>query len=126
MDKKLILLIDDEESILLLLKRRLEKAGFSVETSKNGQDGLNKARTIKPDLIILDIMLPIMDGYKICQMLKFDENYKKIPIILLSARNQEEDRAIGLQTGADFYLAKSSATDFWQDLLAKITQLLEG
>jgi DNA-binding response OmpR family regulator len=121
---KLILAIDDEESILLLLRKRLESAGYTVDTANNGRDGLLKARTIRPSLIILDIMLPGIDGYKICQMLKFDENFSDIPIILLTARNQEQDKITGMKTGANLYITKSFSPEFWDNLLKNIQNLL--
>ena len=119
-----ILVVDDEESIVDLLSLRLTKAGYEVETAENGMDGLNKARTAAHDLIILDIMLPGINGYKVCQMLKFDENFRHIPIILLTAKNQDEDRDMGMKTGADLYLVKSIGEEFWQSLLENVQQLL--
>lgn len=123
--QKTILVIDDEESIRAILTKKLEIAGFKVETANNGKEGLEKARTIKPDLMILDIMLPIIDGYKICQMLKFDENYQDIPVILLSAKSQEEDKTLGLKTGADLYISKMSSPDFWKELIENIHKLIQ-
>jgi DNA-binding response OmpR family regulator len=123
-ENKLILIVDDEDTILFILKRKLEQCGFVVETAQNGQEGLDKARSLNPDLIILDVMLPGIDGYKICQMLKFDEDYSEIPIILLTARNQEEDRKMGLQTGANRYLTKTSASDFWENLIENVNELI--
>jgi DNA-binding response OmpR family regulator len=122
--QKTILLVDDEESILDLIGLRLRKAGYLVETASDGPSALNKARELNPDLIVLDVMLPGMNGYKICQMLKFDENYQNIPIILLSARDQESDRNIGMQTGADIYLVKDASQDLWGKLQDSIENLI--
>ena len=70
----------------------LEMEGFNVLVSYNGEDALNKARKESPDLIILDLMLPKLDGYKVCRLLKFDEKYKHIPILMLTAKTQEKDK----------------------------------
>jgi len=106
MAKKKILLVDDEKDLVEMVKMRLEASGYEVIPAYDGQEGLEKARRENPDLIILDIMLPKMDGYKVCRMLKFDEKYKKIPIIMFSARAQESDQLTGREVGADGYIVK--------------------
>jgi two-component system alkaline phosphatase synthesis response regulator PhoP len=121
MDKKRILIVDDEEDILIVLKFRLEANNYEVLTASDGQEGLNKARTEKPDLIILDLMLPKLDGYKVCRMLKFDENYKAIPIVMFTARAQKKDEELGKEMGADAYVTKPFEPEI---LLEKIQQLL--
>jgi len=105
-DKKRILIVDDEPDLLMALKIRLTAAGFEVIMAKDGAEGLEKARKESPDLIILDLMLPKINGYKVCRFLKFDENYKKIPVIMLTARAEEDDKTLGLETGADYYMTK--------------------
>ncbi|MBM3254028.1 MAG: response regulator [Candidatus Omnitrophica bacterium] len=120
-EKNKILLVDDEEDILELVKIRLEANGYEVTTAKDGQEGLNLARSIKPDLIILDLMLPKMDGYKVCRILKFDARYKDIPIILFTARSKEEDKKTGFITGADAYIIKPFEPNV---LLDRIRELL--
>jgi len=121
MDKKKILLVDDEKDLVDMVKMRLEASGYEIVPAYDGQEALDKARNINPDLIILDVMLPKMDGYKICRMLKFDEKYKKIPIIMFTARVQESDRLTGQQVGADAYITKPFEP---QALLDKIQELL--
>ena len=121
MDKKRILIVDDEEDIVNVLRFRLEANNYAVLSASEGQEGLNKARAEKPDLIILDLMLPKLDGYKVCRMLKFDETYKHIPIILFTARVQESDRQTGVKVGADAYITKPFEASI---LLAKIKDLL--
>lgn len=106
MEKKKILVVEDEEDILYTLCFRLEAEGYECITSKDGLDALNKARELKPDLILLDVMLPKMNGYKISRLLKFDEKYQHIPIIMLTAKTQEMDRITGIETGADAYINK--------------------
>ena len=107
--------------IVTILEARLMANGYDVVTASDGQEGLNKARTEKPDLIILDIMLPKLDGYKVCRMLKFDDRYKHIPIILFSARTQDSDLETGKQQGADAYITKPFQPEV---LLSKIKELL--
>ena len=120
-NKKKILLVDDEFELVEMIKFRLEAGGYSVITAYNGQEALNKARQEKPDLIILDLMLPKIDGYKVCRMLKFDEKYRHIPIILFTARAQETDRDMGKEVGADAYIVKPFEP---QELMGKIGELL--
>ena len=118
---KRILIVDDEKDIADTLKFRLEATGYEVIVSYDGQDGLNRAKTGSPDLIILDLMLPKIDGYKVCRMLKFDETYKHIPIILFTARIQDDDKKTGMEVGADAYITKPFEASV---LLAKIKELL--
>ncbi len=106
MDKRRILVVDDEEDIVALLQMRLEAEGYDVLVASDGQAGLEIAQKEMPELIILDLMLPKMDGYKVCRMLKFNEKYKHIPIILFTARSQSSDKDLGMEVGADAYLIK--------------------
>ena len=119
---KHILIIDDEQDMLDLLRPRLEAAGYEVSTASDGQEGLDKAREEKPDLILLDVMMPKIDGYQVCRFLKFDEDYKHIPIVLLTARGQEQDRETGKKVGADGYLTKPFEKE---ELLNTIDRLLK-
>ena len=104
--KKRILLVDDEPAVLMVARKRLEVAGFEVVVASDGQDGMDKARTEAPDLIILDLMLPKMNGYEVCTMLKQDLHYKHIPIIIFSAKTQEKDQQMAKECGADAYVPK--------------------
>ncbi|MCG8605876.1 response regulator [bacterium] len=106
MSKK-ILIIEDYVNIVEILTMRLHAMGFDVISASDGQTGLSLARREKPDLIILDVMLPKMNGYKICRLLKFDSKYKQIPIIMLTSRESPEHEEIGRGTGADAYVYKS-------------------
>lgn len=103
---KRILLVDDEPDFLDMVKTRLEASGYEVITAADGQQGLDKAKKEKPDLIILDLMLPKMDGYKVCGLLKKDTRYSGIPLIILTARAQGEDMKLGEELGADAYIIK--------------------
>ncbi len=104
-----------------MLAMRLEAGGYEVMRAFDGQDGLDKARSTQPNLIILDLMLPKMDGYKVCGLLKKDARYKNIPVILFSAKAQDEDRKIGEEVGADAYIIKPFEPEV---LLNKIEELL--
>ena len=121
-EKKKILIIDDEPDILELLVLRMEANGYEVISATDGQKGLDKARNENPDLIILDLMLPRIDGYKVCRMLKFDEKFKKIPIVLFTARTQEADMKLGQEVGADAYITKPFEPNI---LLSKVAELLK-
>jgi DNA-binding response OmpR family regulator len=98
-----ILIIDDEVHIIELAKLYLERDGFQVESATRGQDGLAMAATTNPDLIILDIMLPDIDGFEVCRQIRVKS---KTPILMLSARREDVDKIVGLELGADDYLSK--------------------
>jgi len=122
MSDKTILVVDDEKDIVYAVTLLLEANDFKVLSASDGQEGLDKARQEGPDLIILDLMLPRIDGYKVCRMLKFDEQYKKIPIIMISARGQKDDEKLGYEVGADAYLTKPFEPKV---LLEKIKEFLK-
>lgn len=121
MAKKRILVVDDEHELVKALEIRLGAAGYDILTAYDGQEGLSRAQKEKPDLIVLDLMLPRMDGYKVCGLLKADAKYNKIPIIMLTARTQESDKKLSEEVGADVYITKPFE---WQTLLSKIKELL--
>ena len=106
MNPKKILVVDDEVDLVKTIQFALEAEGYQVLVSHNGEDALNQSRKEKPDLILLDLMLPKLDGYKVCRLLKFDEQYKHIPIMMLTAKTQQKDRLLGMETGADEYITK--------------------
>lgn len=106
MEKKKILTVDDEVDIVKGMEVRLKFAGYDVITAYDGLEALNKARSEKPDLIILDLMLPKLDGLKVCALLKSDTRYSRIPIIILTAKAQESDIKLGKEVKADLYLTK--------------------
>src|SRR3972149_409714 len=117
MNPKKILVVDDEVDLVRTIRFALETEGYHVLVSHNGEDALNLARKENPDLMLLDIMLPKLDGYKVCRLLKFDERYKHIPILMLTAKTQEKDKATGLQTGANEYITKPFDID---ELMKKV------
>ena len=101
-----ILVVDDEEDLGRILKFALMASGHEVILAGDGAEGLKQAREGAPDLMLLDLMLPKIDGYKVCRMLKFDDRYKSIPIVILSARTQEADKEMAKDTGADLFITK--------------------
>jgi DNA-binding response OmpR family regulator len=121
MTKKKILVVEDEAELTRAIQIRLEQAGYEVLIAYDGKEALEKAREENPDLIVLDLMLPKIDGYKVCRMLKFDEKYKKIPVVMLTARAQEKDEDLGYEVGADVFITKPFK---YQVLLTKIRELL--
>jgi DNA-binding response OmpR family regulator len=124
MEKKArILVVEDERLIASMLKELLEANHYEVVLAMDGEEGLNKARSAQPDLILLDIMLPKWDGLKICRLLKFDVKYRHIPIVMLTARAGEADREVSLQSGANDYMVKPFNP---QNLLARISELLKA
>jgi DNA-binding response OmpR family regulator len=103
MSDGIVLVVEDEENILEALRYNLEREGYVVYTASDGEDGLNLARSSQPDLVILDVMLPKMDGFEICRILRREMD---VPIIMLTARGEEIDRIVGLELGADDYVTK--------------------
>ncbi len=106
MAKKLVLAIDDEKDILKLIQYNLEREGYQVICAKTGEEGLETAHAKKPDLIVLDLMLPGMDGLEVCKLLRSDKETKNTPIIMLTAKNSEVDQILGLELGATDYMTK--------------------
>jgi CheY-like chemotaxis protein len=104
--RKQILVVDDDPLIAKLLKEPLEKAGFHVKVASHGLEALQTVKKNRPDLIILDILMPMLDGFKTARLLKFDKRFKEIPIIVLTSRATEGERKIGEQVGANEFLLK--------------------
>lgn len=98
-----ILVADDDEKIRELLEIYLTKEGFAVEQAADGAEAILKAQQLKPDLIVLDIMMPVLDGMEVCRQVR---KFSQVPVIMLTARTEDEDRIMGLELGADDYLAK--------------------
>ncbi len=98
-EKKKILVVDDDPAIVKLVKSILEGEGFDVDTASDGIDALVKVKEIRPSLIVLDIMMPELNGYDVCHKIKFDSPYKDTPILLLTSRDQEIDSRIGQMMG---------------------------
>lgn len=106
MTKKRILVVDDEREIVSSLCMALEVKDYETLTAFDGQEALEVARREKPDLILLDVIMPKLNGYQVCRELKKDESTKSIPIVMLTAKTQESERYWGKETGADEYITK--------------------
>lgn len=122
MEQKRILIADDEEDVVTTLQFTLEKEGYQCLTAYDGKEALDKAKRENPDLIILDIMMPKMNGYEVSRLLKFDARFKHIPIVMLTARTQAKDKEIGRDTGADMYVTKPFEMD---DLVSTVHNILK-
>ena len=120
---KKILIIEDDDHIIELLKFNVENNGYEVDVAMDGREGLNKAVNDLPDLILLDLMLPSIDGIDICKKLKNKDRTKDIPIIMLTAKGHETDKILGLEIGADDYITKPFTPEL---LIAKIDNLLKS
>jgi CheY-like chemotaxis protein len=120
--KKRILIVEDQAGIVNMLRMRLEANNYEVITAGDGQEGLERAHNENPSLIVLDVMLPKMNGYKVCQLLKSDPKYKRIPIIISSGRTPQEIRRVSQEVGADAYVSKPFEAE---TLLSKMKELLE-
>jgi DNA-binding response OmpR family regulator len=116
-NKKKILIVDDEDDILHFLELVLREKGYEVSTASGGHEALTKAQVDRPDLVLLDIMMPQMDGWEVLKLLRVDEATRAIPVAMLSARTEAKDRVQGLQEGAIDYICKPFSL---QELLGKI------
>jgi len=121
MSKEKILIIEDEKDIIKMLDYNLKKEGFKALSANNGEDGLDMARKENPDLVLLDLMLPGMDGLDVCKAIKNDAKTAHIPIIILTAKAQEADKIVGLELGADDYVTKPFSP---RELIARIKAVL--
>ncbi|MFH1904931.1 MAG: response regulator [bacterium] len=121
-EKKKILVVEDEPDVRKALKIRLEDSNWDVLLASDGDEALKEIRKSHIDLIILDIMLPKMNGYKICRLIKFDAKYKHIPVIMLTVRAEKEDKISGMEAGAEEYITKPYSSEL---LIGKIRKYLE-
>jgi two-component system, OmpR family, alkaline phosphatase synthesis response regulator PhoP len=118
---KTILIVEDEHDLIKLLKYNLEKEGFRVNYTTEGSLALAEIRRDEPDLVILDLMLPGVDGLEVCRQLRRHEKYASLPILMLTARGEEADRVVGLEIGADDYVTKPFSM---RELIARVRALL--
>jgi two-component system alkaline phosphatase synthesis response regulator PhoP len=119
--KEKILIVEDDKDIIKMLEYNLKKEGFKVIAAHDGEDALDSALRQYPDLILLDLMLPGMDGLEICKSLKNENKTSLIPIIMLTAKSQESDKVVGLELGADDYITKPFSP---RELIARIKAVL--
>ncbi len=104
--KKEVLVVDDDPLVVKILRDSLQRVGYDVRTACHGLEALQRVREQQPDLIILDILMPMLDGFKVARILKFDKKFNRIPIIVLTSRATEGERKMGEQVGADEFLYK--------------------
>ena len=116
-----IFIIEDETSIIQLVQHNLEKDGFIVSSAINGNEGLKDLKKFEPNLLLLDWMLPDLSGIEICKRIRKDTSFKNLPVIMLTAKGEEEDKIKGLDSGADDYLTKPFS---YNELLARIKAIL--
>lgn len=114
MDSKKVLIVEDEKSISDIIKFNLVKEGFTVETAYDGKEGIARANSFQPDLILLDIMLPVLDGFQVCKKIR---ETSSVPILMLTAKEEELDKVLGLELGADDYITKPFSM---RELVARI------
>jgi len=119
--KPLLLVVEDEETLVTLLRYNLEKEGYRVAIAENGEDALLLAREETPDLVLLDWMLPLLSGIEVCRRLRRAKETRNVPILMLTAKGEEEDKVRGLDTGADDYMTKPFSPS---ELAARIRALL--
>ena len=122
MDKKRILIVEDEQDMMEMLGVRLRASGFDIVSAVDGEDALEKAGKEDIDLILLDIMLPKVDGYEVCRILRRKEYYKNIPILMLTAKAHEKEERQGYECGANAYFSKPFEPEA---LMNKINELLK-
>jgi DNA-binding response OmpR family regulator len=120
---KEILIVDDEPSIVVPIQFLMEQQGYNVLVAENGEDALDAIYKYKPDLILLDIMLPRIDGYEVCEIVRLNPEYRDIKIIFLTAKGREVEIAKGLALGANAYITKPFSNT---QLVAKVKELLDN
>lgn len=118
-----ILIVDDEPFLVRILTHLLAKQGYEIRVAEDGEAALRTAREFRPDLVFLDVMMPLLDGYAVCRAIRSDPDLAAIHVILLSARGQANDREAGLAAGADEYVTKPFAT---AELIARVQAVLAG
>ena len=120
MGKKKIMVVDDELDMRVFVSTLLETSGYKPYVATHGLEGIQMAREIKPDLIILDIMLPLMDGHKLCRLIKFDKKLRKTPVIMLTSRDSDEDAQRAKEYGAEAYIIKTTRSEIILDVIHKL------
>lgn len=121
-----VLVVDDEKVILSLLESTLSRAGYEVTTADDGIEAMEKLREDVPDFIVLDIVMPVMDGYEMLAQLQSDPRYKDIPVIILTARAQEADMVKGWRSGVAGYITKPINVDHFVTMLKRLEQFMDN
>lgn len=121
MPHKKILIVDDEPNIVISLEFLMEQSGYEVAIARNGEEALEKIAAFEPDLVLLDIMLPLLNGFEVCQRIRENPQWNRTKVIMLSAKGREIDVSKGIALGADAYVTKPFST---KDLIAQVQRLL--
>ena len=121
MPHKKILIVDDEPNIVISLEFLMEQSGYEVAIARNGEEALEKIASFEPDLVLLDIMLPLLNGFEVCQRIRENRQWNRTKVIMLSAKGREIDVSKGIALGADAYVTKPFST---KDLIAQVQRLL--
>ena len=116
-----ILIVDDEPNIVLALELLMKREGYEIRTVGDGEAAVEAAKQFRPDLILLDVMMPRMDGYEVCQRLRADPALKDVAIVMLTAKGREVEREKGMALGADLYITKPFST---RDVVSKVREVL--
>jgi DNA-binding response OmpR family regulator len=116
-----ILIVDDEPNIVLALELLMKREGYEIRSVDDGEKAVEAAGTFRPDLILLDVMMPRMDGYEVCQRLRADDSLKDISVVMLTAKGREVEREKGLALGADLYITKPFST---REVVRKVKEML--
>lgn len=116
-----ILIVDDEPNIVISLEFLMQQSGYEVETARDGEEALQKIAAFQPDLVLLDIMLPHLNGFEVCQRIRENSQWSRIKVVMLSAKGREIEVSKGIALGADAYITKPFST---KDLIAQVQRLL--
>jgi len=120
---KKVLIVDDEQNIAISVEYLMRREGYDVSIARDGEEGLSMIRSTKPDLVLLDVMMPKMDGFQVCSAVRSDANLAAVRIIMLTAKGREAEVEKGLSLGADAYIPKPFSTS---DLVSRVNALLES
>lgn len=124
--KKHILIVEDNDTYRKMIGMRFQSHGYQVSEADDGMKGLELIRTIKPDMVLLDLLLPLMDGHKVCRLAKFDKKLQDIPIIILTSRDRDEDAEIAKSCGADAFIVKSTRSEIILDVIEQVFEKAES
>ncbi len=123
--KKHILIVEDNETYRKMIGMRFKSHGYRVSEAEDGVKGLEFIRKKRPDLIMLDLLLPLMDGHKVCRLVKYDKKLQEIPIIILTSRDRDEDAELAKSCGADAFIVKNTRSEIIIDVIERIFEKAE-
>ncbi|HHS12949.1 MAG TPA: response regulator [bacterium] len=118
--RKKILIIEDNQPFIRILKTTLNAQGYEIACAENGMEGVKMTHKLMPDLVILDLMLPVLDGHKVCRLLKYDQRVSHIPVVILTSRDLEEDADLAKKNGADAFVVKTTHKNVLLDVIDRL------